>query len=38
MKVNNEEFIALCANHGIEGIDIVNKSGTFDGAVTVNAF
>jgi len=25
MKVNNEEFIALCANHGIEGIDIVNE-------------
>ncbi|MDU1336377.1 MAG: hypothetical protein E6945_06045, partial [Veillonella sp.] len=25
MKVNNEEFIALCATHGIEGIDIVNE-------------
>ena len=25
MKVNNEEFIALCATHSIEGIDIVNE-------------
>ena len=25
MKVNNEEFITLCAAHGIEGIDIVNE-------------
>ena len=25
MKKNNEEFIALCAQYGIEGIDIVNE-------------
>ena len=25
MKKNNEELIALCAQYGIEGIDIVNE-------------
>ena len=25
MKVNNEEFIALCATHSIEGIDNANE-------------
>lgn len=36
MKVNNEEFITLCAAHGIEGIDIVNELMRFKSARSID--